>query len=157
MRRRNIVIKQDGTEQCQGKKIPLVNQSWLLHFSTEANNPLLPGEQLWKACAIQYFECSWLKIKYRDHSTFPSLWEQGLCLAGFLWCHVEGHISCSVSSQHHTLTAHLSPGCKACARGKERDGKTCGGKKFHSRFPWLADGKFKTNRASQSSPKIDLS
>lgn len=46
------------------KKIPLVNQSGLVHFIAEANNPLSLGEQLQKACAIQYFECSWLKIKY---------------------------------------------------------------------------------------------
>ena len=87
------------------KKIPLVNQSWLVHFITEANNPLLLGEPLQKACAIQYFECNWLKIKYWDHSAFLSLWEWGLCLTGFLWCCMEGRTPCSASSQHCALLA----------------------------------------------------
>lgn len=46
------------------KKIPSVNQSCLVHFITKASNPLSLGEQLQKTCAIQHFECSWLKIKY---------------------------------------------------------------------------------------------
>lgn len=66
------------------KKIPSLNQSWLVHFITKASNPLSLGKQLQKACAIQHFECSWLKIKYWDDSAFLSLQEWGPCLAGFL-------------------------------------------------------------------------
>lgn len=113
-----------------------------MHFISKANNLSL-GEQIPTACAVQHLEWSWWGSNSETTEPSPGCGSRDPALLPW----VRSQPSC------HTLTAQP---CTACARGKERDGKTCGGKMLLSSIPWLADGKLQTSTGQPEQPKTPL-